>query len=96
MRHHQIKILERYHDHILSGQKTFEIRENDRDYQVGDSISFSVIYPTHLGKVVTEPIKQKAEYSITYLTDYEQQDGWVVFGIERVKNLNDIIEEIMK
>jgi len=29
-----------YHERILSGQKTFEVRKNDRDYQVGDSLDF--------------------------------------------------------
>jgi len=37
---HRIKIQKCYLMHILEGKKTFEIRRNDRDYQVGDTIRF--------------------------------------------------------
>lgn len=37
---HEIKIKQCYLYHILEGRKTFEIRKNDRDYQVGDTIRF--------------------------------------------------------
>lgn len=37
---HIIKIKKCYHERILLGQKTFEVRKNDRDYQVGDELEF--------------------------------------------------------
>jgi len=37
---HQLKIKQCYLYHILEGTKTFEIRKNDRDFQVGDVIKF--------------------------------------------------------
>ena len=37
---HQLKIKQYYLFHILEGLKTFEVRKNDRDFQVGDSIKF--------------------------------------------------------
>ena len=37
---HQLKIKQCYLYHILEGIKTFEIRKNDRDFQVGDTIRF--------------------------------------------------------
>ena len=36
MKHHYLKILPDYYDHVKSGDKTFEVRLNDRDYQVND------------------------------------------------------------
>ena len=36
MKHHYLKILPDYYDHVKSGDKTFEVRFNDRDYQVND------------------------------------------------------------
>ena len=33
---HRIKVDTAYVDHLLSGVKTFEVRRNDRAYQVGD------------------------------------------------------------
>jgi hypothetical protein len=35
---HQIKCKPEYFKHLLDGTKTAEIRENDRDYQVGDHL----------------------------------------------------------
>ena len=39
---HKIKILEQFADEIISGNKNFEIRKNDRGYQKGDLIRFEV------------------------------------------------------
>lgn len=38
MKTHKIKIKEGYFDEILQGNKTCEIRFNDRDYQVDDTV----------------------------------------------------------
>jgi ASC-1-like (ASCH) protein len=37
---HQLKIKQCYLYHIREGKKTFEVRKNDRDFQVGDTIRF--------------------------------------------------------
>lgn len=37
---HDLKIQQCFLIHILEGRKPFEIRKNDRDFQVGDTISF--------------------------------------------------------
>ncbi len=35
---HEVKIRPEYYDPVLKGQKTFEIRYDDRGYSVGDSL----------------------------------------------------------
>ena len=35
---HEIKIKPKYYVDVITGMKTFELRENDRDYQVGDVV----------------------------------------------------------
>ena len=41
MKLHQLKIKEVYFIKILDNRKTFEIRKNDRDFQVWDLITFT-------------------------------------------------------
>lgn len=43
MKHHNLKILDIYAVEVAMGRKTFELRKNDRDYQVGDLVTFDVI-----------------------------------------------------
>lgn len=40
---HRLKIQEQYADAVLNGTQTFEIRKNDRGYEVGDKIVFDVV-----------------------------------------------------
>ena len=40
MKLHELKIKHEYLVEIVLGNKTFELRKNDRDYQVGDLIHF--------------------------------------------------------
>lgn len=35
---HELKILPDYFDPIMEGTKTFEVRKNDRDFNVGDDL----------------------------------------------------------
>ena len=37
---HLLKIEDCYYEAIISGEKTFEVRYNDRNYQKGDMIEF--------------------------------------------------------
>lgn len=80
---HYIKIQECYADAIMEGRKTFEVRLNDRGYNSGDYVCFLVFdregyrKPKHRldGEV----------FRITYVhSGLGMQDGYVVFGIERV------------
>ena len=44
MKLHELKIKDEYFNAIIEGKKTFELRKNDRDYQVGDLIHFVEVY----------------------------------------------------
>ena len=35
---HELKILPQWFNDVESGKKTFELRENDREYKVGDKL----------------------------------------------------------
>ena len=42
MKTHQLKIKDIYWERLIEGEKNCEVRLNDRDYQKGDHIQFSV------------------------------------------------------
>lgn len=72
---HELKILPEYFTAVVSGIKRFEIRKNDRGYNVGDILRLNEYENgKYTGNVhVVE---------ITYITDYVQQDNFVVLGIK--------------
>ena len=41
---HSIKIRESFANAVNTGEKTFEVRKNDRGYQKGDTVKFTVLY----------------------------------------------------
>lgn len=76
MKLHELKILHKYLIDVTIGKKTFELRKNDRDYQVGDLIHFIDIREdyTKTNKCGCEPfIDENTLYRITYvLKDVEK------------------------
>ena len=81
MKTHEIKLDYEFQEAVLSGEKSFEVRYNDRGYQKGDLVKFHVINR----KNVVEPLDDKV-YEITYvLSGWHIEPGYVVFGIKEVK-----------
>lgn len=64
---HHLKIKPEYLAAVVEGRKTFEIRKNDRGFKVGDWAYLS-------------DGKNFAKIRITYITDFEQKEGYVVFS----------------
>ncbi|MBV1843600.1 DUF3850 domain-containing protein [Photobacterium ganghwense] len=69
MKLHDLKIKTEYLTAILDGDKTFEIRKNDRDFKVGDRVRLN-------------DGKHYLVIRIKYITDFAQQDGYVVFSFD--------------
>ncbi|MGX6979091.1 DUF3850 domain-containing protein [Vagococcus elongatus] len=75
---HQLKVLPDYYQAVIDRRKTFEIRKNDRDFQVGDL----VILKEFDGAEFT---KRNAKAQITYICDYAQSEDYVVFSIKLIE-----------
>lgn len=73
----KLKIEKQYFRQVAMDNKKFEIRENrDRDFKVGQYVLLEEIDAS--GELTGEAILVK----ITYVTDYEQKDGYVVFSFQ--------------
>lgn len=84
-RTHEIKLSREFQDAVLSGDKPFEVRYNDRGYQKGDFVKFHVIDRRN----VTEPLDDKL-FVITYvLSGWHIEQGYVVFGIRPVEEVGN-------
>ena len=78
---HYIKILEQYADAIVEGRKNFEVRLNDRGYNAGDRVVFSVI--TDYGLTNMHHALWEKHFEITYVhSGLGMQNDYVVFGIK--------------
>lgn len=81
MNYHDLKILPEYFEQVRTGQKTFEIRKNDRDFQPGDTVAlreyqqFSPTQGSYTGKSM--------HFTIGYVLPLEGfvDKAWVVFSL---------------
>lgn len=99
MKFHELKILDIYYEEVANGTKPFELRKNDRDYQVGDLIHFTIL---NSGKI-KDPLVPNEEsmvniwnnahknrvYQITYVLKDVPQYGlhkdYCIFGLKKLE-----------
>jgi hypothetical protein len=79
---HFLKIWPIYFEAVVDGRKSFEIRQNDRGFQVGDDIllqEWSPEYESYIGREV--------RVVITYLLDFPAglRDGFVCMSISKLE-----------
>lgn len=97
MKTHDLKLNTEFCDAVLSGEKTFEVRKNDRGFQTGDLIRF---IPTDgksyhsLNGTVIEHAKHEISghtYKITYiLNGWGIKNGYVVLGIKEYRQTEEV------
>lgn len=90
MRKHELKILPQYFERVVSGEKTFEIRENDRDFQTGDEIElkeFDKVMRKFTGRYVSGRISY-----IFHGGEYGLEQGYCVFSFK----INKVAMEELK
>ena len=75
---HRLKILPKYLDAILRDEKRFELRKDDRDFQVGDKL----VLEEHDGSFYTG--KQYGLLTIKYILrdcpEYGLAEGYCILG----------------
>jgi hypothetical protein len=85
MKTHKVKILPVYYNRIIAFQKTFEIRKNDRDYQIGDELILR-----EFDQFSQEYTGRECHTRIIYVEFFPKglQKNYVVLGI-KVKQLKN-------
>lgn len=77
MKTHELKILPKYFKDVVDGYKKFELRKNDRDFQIGDSLLLKEFDGDYTGESI--------QVVITYILfggDYGLDKDYVILGIE--------------
>jgi len=75
---HDLKIMPQYLWALKTGIKGFEIRKNDREFQVGDILRLREYKDgQYTGRLVLG--------RITFITSFEQKDNYVVLNFKRLK-----------
>jgi hypothetical protein len=88
MKVHELKTDPDYFQKSYQGVKTFEIRFNDRDYQVGDGLRLHETKYTHADMVQGAPLEYTGRYvdlRITYIMhgpNYGLAKGWVAMSVK--------------
>lgn len=70
---HKLKTYKEYYEEVVSGRKTFEIRKNDRNFQVADIL---ILEEVEFIKGETIPTGNSVKVEVTYILN----DG--VFGLD--------------
>lgn len=86
---HLLKCVPPFFADVLYGVKTFEIRKNDRDYQLGDFL-FLREYISTTNKYTNRLCLAK----IIYITNWEQKSDFVVMGLEIATDINSRLNSL--
>lgn len=83
---HYLKILPRWFKDVAWQKKTFEIRKNDRDYNVGDTL---ILKEWDNGKYTGREIRRTVSYIYYGDGNYGLSDGYVVMAIRGARAVLD-------
>lgn len=90
MQIHELKCLPPYYDAIERGEKTFDVRRDDRGFQKGDIVVLQRTDENRKGSVEYDydgNVRHKLRRKITYILTGGQlgiEAGYVVLGLKKV------------
>ncbi|MHC5674671.1 ASCH/PUA domain-containing protein [Nostoc sp.] len=76
---HNLKTWMPFYQDVIEGCKTFELRKNDRDYQVGDILNLIEVDPSYELALTGRQTNKEVVY---LLTGWGLQQGYVVLAIK--------------
>lgn len=82
---HYLKIKEEFFIDILNGRKTFELRKNDRNYQVGDLVHFiNLDGMDFIGLYKHFDNLYVIDYVLKDVPEYGLSKGYCIFSIKEL------------
>jgi len=87
MKIHELKTCKKFFDEVANGNKTFEIRYNDRDYQIGDKLVLRAVTDDDARAYIdgVSPIHAKITYVVK---DWGLEKGYVVLALKAYLTAN--------
>ena len=83
---HYLKIKPEYYKDVECGLKTFELRKNDRNFQVGDILM--LIKLDDEGNETDQVTRVKVTYILKDCPQYGLKDGYAILGIAEESRIN--------
>lgn len=83
---HELKILPRWFEDVCKQKKTFEIRRNDRNFQVGDTL---ILKEYERGRYTGREVKRTVSYIYYGDGTYGLSDEFVVMAIRGARAVLD-------
>ncbi len=82
MKRHELKLIQPYFEDVWNGTKTFELRKNDRNFQVGDLVAlreFDILKQDFLDRHIAVKITYVLQGGI-----YGLEKGYCIFGFVKL------------
>ena len=76
---HELKILPEYFEAVQNGNKPFDLRNNDRDYQRGDYLFLREYWDD---RYTGREIMKKVTYVLRNAEKYGLKEGYAILGIK--------------
>jgi hypothetical protein len=78
---HELKTIPPYYDQVRLGFKHFDIRKDDRDYQIGDTLCLKEYLP-NLSIFTGNSIKRKVTHVLRNAPEYGLMPGYCIMSLE--------------
>lgn len=81
-KHHELKTWSQFYQDIIDGKKTFEVRKNDQNFQIGEYLMLIEVDSNN----DLEPTGRKMSFEIIYMLEGEiwgLQPGYTILGIKK-------------
>lgn len=92
---HVMKLHIDHYDAVRNGIKTFEIRKDDRDFKVGDTLRLREYDPIRFSEERDRFTSRATEVMVTYILRHEDfpegiKEGYCVLGIRKIQNKGEM------